>query len=168
MEAVKKQTLAIVLDKLEHLDPEAEDFNPEEAVGDVKDKIDAIKYRLNEWAARAKMIDEDWLLPLAARKKAILSSHGRLEAYLSTQMAVRGFETLPGHAFRVDLVNSTPAVVVVCEPNGDALNEFGWAVKTNYSWDKAKLKEALQAGVQLSFAELKQGKHLRFYPKKGS
>lgn len=160
-----------LLGRLQDIDDDLlpEEFDPAQIVGDIKDKVDAIKWRLDEWAAQAKMIEEEYLKPLAQKKAAILGKAERLKDYVRFQMVTNGFEKLPGEMFRVQVQDSPPSVDT--KEFADArmyLNYPEYVVQeTTYKWNKEALKDALNGGEVLTFAELKRGKHVRFYAQGG-
>jgi len=160
-------TLRELLNRLRDIDDDLlpEEFDPAEVVGDIKDKVDAIKWRLDSWAASAKMIDEEYIAQLRQKRDAILGKAERLKQYVQFQMVTNGFEKLPGEMFRVQVQNSPKSVETkeLATPQM-FLNYPEYVVqKTTYDWNKEALKEALNKGEVLTFAEIKQGKHIRFY-----
>jgi len=44
-----------------------EEFEVEEIVGEIRDKVDAIKWRIDSWLAHADAIQKEWIDPLTAR-----------------------------------------------------------------------------------------------------
>lgn len=141
------------------------EFDPAEVVGDIKEKVDAIKWRIDTWEAHAKMIDEEYIKALRQKREAILGKVQKLKEYVQFQMVTNGFEKLPGAMFRVQLQNSPKSVETkefACAKM--FLNYPEYVVQeTTYKWNKESLKESLENGEILTFAELKQGKHVRFY-----
>jgi hypothetical protein len=160
-------TLRELLGKLRDIDDDLlpEEFDPAEVVGDIKDKVDAIKWRLDSWAASAKMIEEEYIKPLKQKQAALLGKAERLKEYVQHQMITNGFEKLPGEMFRVQVQNSPMSVVTKDFANANYyLNYPEFVVqKTTYDWNKEALKDALDKGEVLTFAEIKRGKHVRFY-----
>lgn len=160
-------TLRELLSKLRDIDDDLlpEEFDPAEVVGDIKDKVDAIKWRLDSWAATAKMIEEEYIKPLKQKQAAILGKAERLKDYVQHQMIANGFEKLPGEMFRVQVQNSPASVVTKDFANANFFLQSPDLViqETTYKWDKEKIRQKLESGVELSFAELKKGKHIRFY-----
>lgn len=130
-----------------------EDFDPEAIVGELKDKIDSIKWRLDSWEAHAQALDENWLKPLAARRKSILGKAEKLREYVAFVMKRDNLETLPGHAFRVDLRAYESIEVLAAPTASEALKHKQWVKTTiTYAWDKKELKPALKEGLMADYA----------------
>lgn len=163
-------SLREILNNLQKIDDEMapEDFNPEEIVGDLKGKVDAIKWRIDSWYAEANTIDEQWIAALEKRRNALRKKAEKLEAYVKGQMLLHGYDTLPGEMMRIDLRNSQPSVEINKEAGPEDYLQYTNFVlqKTSYNWNKKAVKEAIQSGAELPFATLKQDKHIRFAVKK--
>ena len=80
-----------------------EDFDPEAVVGEIRDKIDSIKWKLDEWQAHADTIQSEWIYPLTKRKKALEGKIERLKDYCTHVMTRDKVTSFPGNAFRIDL-----------------------------------------------------------------
>ena len=162
-------TLATILDKLQTIDSDLapEEFDPAAVVGDLRDKVDAIKWRLDQWEQESEAL-EGWIRMLQARKVAIDGKNKKLKEYVAYEMSQKGFETLPGHMVRIDLQERT-AVSTHTQADATAYLSHPEFVrqKTVYEWDKVALQEALKSGIQLSFAYIESRKFVRFYTKKG-
>jgi len=144
-----------------------EDFDPAEAVGELKDKIDAIKWRLDSWEAHAQALDENWLKPLAARRKSILGKAEKLREYVAFVMKRDNLETLPGHAFRIDLRAYESVEVLSAPTASEALLYKPWVKTTiNYVWDKKELKTKLKQGLMTEYATIKTSYSPKFEVKK--
>ena len=144
-----------------------EDFDPSEAVGELRDKIDAIKWRLDSWEAHAQAIEENWLKPLAARRKSLLSKAEKLREYTAFIMQRDNIKTLPGNAFRVDL-RAYESIDVLAAPTASEALQYKPLVKTTitYAWDKKELKPALKEGLMADYAKIKTTYAPKFEVKK--
>ncbi len=164
-------SLGQMLEALRDLDNDMlpEMFDPAAIIGDIREKVDAIKWRLDKWKHEAEMIDEDYIQPLRAKRESILQKHRKLVDYVNSEMVRLEVEKIPGNMFRVQL-QASPKSLIVKEP-ADAkmfLNYSEYVLqKTTYDWNKEALREALDAGESLTFAELKEGKYIRFWPQGG-
>lgn len=162
-------TLATILNTLDNIDDDLppEEFDPAAVVGELKDKVDAIKWRLDKWEQDAETVDS-WIAMLAAKKKSLMGKHERLLDYVLYQMQQNGFDTIPGHIWRFDRTKSQAKVNVSAPASAHEYLNYPQFVrqKTVYEWDKKALKGALDLGAQLTFASLEQGEHIRFYARK--
>lgn len=162
-----KNSLGRMLELLRDLDEDmlSEDFDPAKLIGDIRDKVDAIKWKLNDWEYRALMIEEEFVLPLQVKIKAILGKRERLKNYVTSEMKRLEVEKIPGNMFKVQLQNSPRSVELKADADERMYLNYPEFVlqETTYKWDKENLKSHLEAGESFTFAELKQGKHIRFY-----
>lgn len=163
-------TLKELLHKLDHIEDDLppDEFDPAKVVGDVKDKVDAIKWRIDSWVAEADKIEDEWIKPLKSRQDSLRKKAESLKAYLHSQMSEHGYEKLPGHMFRAVLQKSSPAVEIPEEPGPTHMLAYPDYVVQNvsYRWNKDAVREALQNGLELSFARLRHSRHLRFFTAK--
>lgn len=144
-----------------------EEFEVEEIVGEIRDKVDAIKWRIDSWLAHADAIQKEWIDPLTTRKRALEGKAQRLKDYCAWVMAKDQLTALPGHAFSLQLRQST-AVETEVSPGPKEAMEMPVYCKSRvtYQWDKSAIAEALKAGKELPFAKLKVNKHVLFTTKK--
>jgi hypothetical protein len=149
------ESLRVLLGKLAPIDDDLppEQFDPAVVVGDVKDKIDAIKWQIDEWEYKAKMLDEQWIKPLQAKSAALKGKANRLNGYVKTQMEEHGFEKLPGNAFRAQLQKAAAAVKTACEPLFSHFKAYPEFVKQEvyYSWKKKAIKDAIDSSKYVRF-----------------
>jgi len=163
-----KDSFGQMLEKLQALDDDMlpEEFDPAVLIGDIKDKVDAIKWKLNHWEYRAKMIKEEFIAPLQAKAESLKKKHERLTKYVFDEMQRMGVEKIPGNAFRIQIQNSQK-VFVEKEP-ADAkmyLNYQDLVIQeTTYKWRKDEIKSLIEEGHFFTFAELRTPKHARFWP----
>lgn len=162
------ENLSEILSKLRTIDDDLapEDFDPAALVGDLRDKVDAIKWRIDTWEAAAAKT-QDWIDLLEARKKSLNGKVERLESYVKIEMIKNEFESLPGHVLKLKLQNNAPKVVVDAEANAQNFIAYPEIVKqkVTYDWDKKTMLQAMKEGHQYPFAKLEVGKQIRFYPK---
>jgi hypothetical protein len=169
------RSLREILDEFKMLDSDMppEEFDPEKLIGDVKDKVDAIKYRLDSWQAEVEQIKSHWINPLLARIKSIEGKHEKLKAYVKMQMDASGFDKLPGHMFTATIKKNPPSVkYLVPHVTEDIALDFSNYIdveqRIEYSWRKDLIKEHLKAGEILPFARIEQGTRVDFVAKKGT
>jgi len=76
-------------------------------------------------------------------------------------------ETLPGHAFRVDL-RAYESIEVLAAPTATESLAYRPFVKTtiSYAWDKKALKPALKSGEMAEFAKIQTSYSPKFEVKK--
>lgn len=167
----KPKSLRTILERLSQIDDDLapEEFDPAFLVGDLRDKVDAIKWRIDTWRSDAQKIQEQWIDPLTKKMNSLTKKAEKLEEYVLSQMLAKGFEKLPGHMMEVCLRTNPPAVEVDMEAGPEAFLLYDNLViqKTIYQWDKKKVKEQLESGQELKFARLTRGKKIAFSPKKG-
>ena len=149
----------------EEMDPEA--FDPAALVGELRDKVDGIKFKIDEWEAQAKNLKENWLEPLTSRHNALLKKADKLREYCAYVMKRDELEMLPGKAFALKLRKSQ-AVEVDANPSPTEALQYGELVNTKitYAWDKKKLAEKLKANEDVQFARLVTTYSAQFVVKK--
>lgn len=165
------RTLAEILSILGNLDLVSEtsiEIKPEEILGDLKDKVDAIYTvleRLEREADRLDSIAEDF--KLAARR--VKENRERLKEYVRFTMTAQGFEKLPGNHWRLQLQKTAPSLAVEREATADDLLANPNLVKrtVSYAWDKNAVKEHIAAGGSFGCGKLVEGKTVRFYINRG-
>lgn len=145
-----------------------EDFEVESLVGDISQKVDGIKWRIDSWLAHAEAIERDWITPLTARKKALEGKAQKLKDYCAYVMARDNCEKLPGGAFALSLRKSTSVETLESPTPNDAIERPAYC-KTSvaYKWDKSAIADALKAGKELPFAKLKSSTYVTFTTNKG-
>jgi len=160
-------SLKTLLDKFAPIDDELppEDFDPAALIGDIKDKVDAIKWKIDDWEYKAKMLEEAWIKPLQQKIRSLKGKADGLKDYMKAQMIEHSFEKLPGQAFRAQLQNSKASVVVDKEPLFQDFQAYPAYVRqdVSYTWNKVAIKDDLDLGKEINFARLKPNKTLRFY-----
>lgn len=170
-EETKKQSLRTILERLNQIDDDLapEEFDPAFVVGDLRDKVDAIKWRLDTWRADARKIQEEWIDILTKKKDSLLRKAEKLEGYVLSQMQEKGFEKLPGHMMEVLIKQNPPAVQIDIEAGPEAFLQYDGLVlqKTVYQWDKKRVKALLDSGEELKFARITRGSRIDFKAKKG-
>lgn len=139
------------------------DFDPATVVGDVKDKVDAIKTVVDRlefqesWCRQQAKPFQDAALVLANNRK-------RLLAYVVHAMGTQGFEQLPGRQFQAKLQDNPPALEVMTEATAlDAAKYPAYCEQIRfYQWNNGAIKTALKDGAELPFAKLTRGKRVAF------
>lgn len=154
-------SLRELLDTL-NIDPDMlpEDFDPERLIGDISDKVDGIQWTLNDWLARASMIQIEYIKPFVEKQQSLLKKHERLKQYVKDQMIKHGMEKIPGKFKGFRLQATAPVVVFKQEPDAELYLKHSDVIKQNtaYKWDSKAIKEILQSGVEFPYAELKENK----------
>lgn len=140
-----------------------EDLELESLVGEVADKVDSIKWRIDSWLAHAEAIEKEWLEPLTRRKKALEGKAQRLKDYCAFVMARDNAEKLPGSAFTLSLRKRE---AVECELPATALAALEMPqfceTKMQYQWKKTAIAEALKNGVEVPGAKLRTSTYVQF------
>lgn len=167
---MEKRTLSELTSVLQMIDDDLlpADFEVEALVGDIRDKVDGIKWRIDSWLAHAEAIERDWITPLTARKKALEGKAQKLKDYCAHVMARDNCDKLPGSAFALSLRQST-SVEVTEAPTPTAAMERPdiCQTKISYQWDKKAIGELLKSGNELPFAKLKSSSYVTFTTNKG-
>lgn len=149
----------------EEMDPEA--FDPAVLVGELKDKIDGIKFKIDQWESQAKNLKENWLEPLTSRHNSLLKKADKLREYCAYVLKRDEVEMLPGKAFSLKLRKSQ-AVEVDANPNFQDACKYADLVNTKitYAWNKKALAEKLKTDQDLKFARLITNYSAQFVVKK--
>lgn len=162
-------TLSELSSALIALDEEmdAEAFDPATLVGDLKDKVDSIKFKIDEWEAQAKNLEENWIKPLAQKKKMLEKKAEKLREYCVFVLKRDDLEMLPGNAFSLK-IRKSEAVEVDRDPNVLEAFEFVDLVNTNvtYSWKKKALAEKLKKEGPLEWCRIKNNYFAQFVIRK--
>jgi len=167
-----KEMLAKFADIETQLDENPE-FDIKQLKVDLRDKVDALKYRLDSWEAEAENIQTNFIDPFMRQKKSILNKIIRLKEYRDYYMAQNNFDGMPGNAFDIRRQSLAPLVKTAPASPKMALDfpTLCKAKPTVYAWDKNKLREILkdpeQAEIYKSYATLQPNSCFRFYTKKG-
>jgi hypothetical protein len=148
----------------EVMDPD--EFDPALLVGELKDKVDSVKWKIDQWEAEAKALQENWIEPLLARQKALKTKADKLREYCAFVLKRDELEVLPGNAFALKLRKSE-SVEVDLEPTAqDALRYDFVRTKITYAWDKKALAAKLKAKEELPFCRLRTNFSAQFQVKK--
>lgn len=160
-------SLGEMLEQLRDLDDDmiVEEFDPAALLGDIKDKVDAIKWKMDDWEYKANMIIEQYITPLQKKVNSLLGKKDRLKAYVTSEMKRLEVEKIPGHMFRIQLQKSNPSLEIRVPADAHMYLNYSDMViqRTIYDWDKEKIRKYIDEGETFTFAELKQNKHIRFY-----
>jgi hypothetical protein len=158
LEVIKKKSLGILLDELRNIDPDLppDQFDPEKLVGEIKGKVDAIKWRRDSWKAEAELV-QLWIKKLQARKASLLGKRDRLSAYVKAKMMFDKFTKLPGDLCRVQLVKKS-RVKFTTEPTAQIYLDYPDLVqqKVHYAWKDGitdKVRELIKTGFQHAIIE---------------
>ncbi len=163
----KNQTLAELLSQLPLIDEELppEEFDPAQWAGDIKGKVDALDYKLKEWKARAKFLNEMYIQPFQRTVKALNGKKEKLEDYILEEMLKNECEKIPGSAARVQVQESGEWADIAELADAKLCLKFPELVlqETTYQWDKKKVLERAQKENDLPFVTLKRTKYVKFY-----
>jgi hypothetical protein len=164
------ETLETILARLSDLDNAQVDveFDPAEVVGELAQKVDAIKTVIDRLEKESERLDEA-ATSFAMASSAVKNNAKRLRNYVQYSMQSHGFEKLPGTLWRMQLQNSAPALKTTKDPDAENavyMPEFVRR-KVIYSWDKDAIKESLAKGASFEYGSLVESKQLRFYVQKG-
>ena len=154
-----------LLTLLEDADDDLDLVATESVVIDLKDKVDKVKYVLDKLQNYSDFLDAQ-LEPLAKAKRSANANIAHLKRTLALSMENHNVEQLPGVTWRLNLQDNPPSVSF-SQPTPGPLDyqmypEMVELVRS-YKWKTDVVRDKLQDGEELSFASLKQGKHVRFY-----
>lgn len=121
-------------------------FDPEQLLGDLRDKVDgcqAVIERMETVSTFLRLM----VAPIAKRASTLMTNRARLRDYIGRVMEEQKFHALPGQMWKLRLRESNPALEITreapCGPQ-DYADFPGFVVMTrSYSWDNAKIKDAL-------------------------
>lgn len=113
-----------------------EEFDPEKHIGDIKDKVDAIEWQMDEWEAETGMILEKWIKTLQKRRQSLLNSVKRLKAYTLRAMLEGQWDELPGNMRRAKVQQGSPTVEISHLPKAEDFLKYPKYVRQEitYSW----------------------------------
>lgn len=185
-----KPTLAAILAAMQIFDEAvAVDFDPAEVVGDLRDKVDAIKRVIDRLDFQAEWCRQQ-AEPFLKAAKALESNVGRLRDYVLYHMQEGLFTELPGNQYRAVLQNNPPSLELL----GTGCSKLDFERYPNYvehvdhfRWKNAEIRDALISkrndlreecesnGLEapnsrtfrsesLPFAQLRISQRLRFLP----
>jgi hypothetical protein len=141
------------------------DFDPAQVVGDLKDKVDAVKSVIDRMEFQAEWARQK-ADPFMKAAYSLEKKVERLKEYVRYSMEKNGFQELPGNTFRAQLQKNAPSLEVT-QPECSAIDYSKWPNYCKqiryYEWDKAAIKSALLDKAELPFAKLHVGTHVRFY-----
>jgi hypothetical protein len=140
-------------------------IDPAQLVGDLRDKVDSIKYVIDRFEAFAEFMKVR-IAPLMKARQSAENNRDRLRSYLAINMTQHNFQEVPGREYRIALQESQPSLEVTRQPTAAdylAAPELVELVKS-YRWKNDVIKDALMAGDTYEFARLNKGKHVKFYP----
>ncbi len=160
--------LTELLAALSNLDEAGEvEFDPQQVVGELKDKVDAIHKVLGRLKAEQNRLMEE-AEKIAAAGRDMQRQHFRLTEYLAFAMRSQGFDKLPGQMWRVQFQKSAPSVQIDREPApDDFIANPAFVNRTvRYSWIKDEIKAYIARGNEFPDAKIVQGQYLKFYVNK--
>lgn len=180
-----KHSLADLLRLLSESDEAlAINIDPAQVVGDLKDKVDAIKVVLD----RLKF-QETWCrqraAPFLSAAQSCKSNHDRLKEYVAFTMSANGFEELPGATQRIKMQRSPPSLAFT-QPEANVVDFVKYPTyvtmhRSYYTWNTSEVETALKdkmaqqlddetmktirefSDPSIPFAKLTFGSHPRFY-----
>lgn len=140
-------------------------FDPETVVGDLREKVDAIKTVIDRLEFQAEWAKQQ-AAPFMEVYYAVQKNVERLKEYVRYSMEKNGFQELPGNKYRVQLQDNPPALEIT-RPEATAMDYQKYPSYCKqirfYEWDKPAIKAALLDKHEFPFAKLSRGKHCRFY-----
>jgi len=155
-------------------------LDPEKLVGDLRDKVDSIKYVLDRLESEEQLCREQ-AKPWNKAATALKKNYDSLKTYVEYWMRREGFEELPGNTRRAFLKNNA-ARLEMLKPAPDVFDyqRYPDYVKPvrGYVWNADKIEADLKSGVLAfpppaegeepvpPFARLVQDKHVEFPIKK--
>jgi|GEM_PF-5781086 len=166
---MSSQNFYLLLDRMNKND-EAEELSEEdfnELIGTVKGKIDGIKDFLSRCEFEQKRLDETYIKPVQARKRAIKNSADRLKRWAVTSMVDNDMVVLHGDLFTIRLGETKSAECSEVDINPTMYLKNKDLIKRKYEFDKTAIAKQLKQGITFTFAKLVTNKHVKFSVKKG-
>ncbi len=121
------------------------DIDPAQIVGDLKDKVDAIKSVLDRLKFQALWCAQQ-AEPFVKAGQACKNNMERLREYVTFVMKTKEFEELPGNAFKVVMHDNQPSLEII-KIECDATDFQKYPTYVNqvrrYEWNKEAIKTAL-------------------------
>jgi hypothetical protein len=160
-------TLRDLLQKLDALDNDlSAEIDPAELVGEIRDKVDAIKHVLDRMDNFAEFL-KSRIEPLAKARSSVTKNIKRLEEYVKFHMQEQHLERLPGEEFYIRLIQRAERLVFSLPPGPDeALRYFDYVkIQRIYSWDEEKIHNDILSGVLKDFpyAKFQGSNYIRFF-----
>jgi hypothetical protein len=147
---IKKPSLWQLQDRLLEFEEQlgSDETDLSELLGDIAKKVDGIKQMIDVFdseAARFKSYKDE----MAARQKSLEKASDRLRGYVIASLEKHGTNFEKGEKWVAKIRESKRCEIFTDKPTADnmfALGPLGinaQVIKTDYVWDKAKLKELL-------------------------
>jgi len=163
----KKHSLWALQNMLVEAENEANEADLSEIIGQIADKVDALKEVidiLESEAARFKKYKDE----MAARQKSLTNAVARLKAYALKCLDEHGTEFEAGNIW-VLKKRTSKAVEILKEPDLDSYLRFSakdpgqGLIKQSFVWDKKEIASKLKEGADLSdIAEIKTNSSIQF------
>jgi hypothetical protein len=123
------------------------DFDPAALIGEIRDKVDGLKFILDKMEATGGFL-RDLADPLLRKAKAIENNHARLCAYVTETMKSQSLEKVPGHSWAIRLKTNPPAVTPTIAAGPIQYNKWPdfCLMERSYRWDKKAILVAHRDG----------------------
>ena len=133
-----------------------------ELVGDIRQKVDAIKEFISSQEAEIQRLENDYIKPIQARKKQINTNIKNLKNWIISTMEFNQYPYLKGDLFTVKI---TERDVLDCD-EFEISNLFYMKhkdfIKKEYAIEKKPLFEKIKKGEKFDFARPVKSKSIKF------
>lgn len=159
-----------LLSKLNEADEAMEALSKEDfdqLIGDIKDKIDGIKYFISKCDAEEKRLD-DIIKEFQDKKKSVQNSSKALKKWATDCMIKNGTDLMHGEKFTIRIQSRESLIINEnIELDAKAYLKYKGLVKRKYEWDKTAVKQAIKSNKFENVGELIKNKHSVFRARKG-
>lgn len=165
----KLDTLYNLLEKLEKNDTD-EPLNDDDfaqLADDLKSKVDAIKDFITRCEYEADRLQNEYIKPIQARKKAIENSVDNLKQWILRTMENHNLPLLHGELFTLMLQERTTIEVDNFEVTQMFYVEHKEICERIFELNKKAIKDQLEKGQSFEFARMKKKRNVMFKVKKG-
>ena len=153
-----------LLAALSDLDNAAEiSVDPLVIVGEIADKVDAIKKVMDRLNCEAERLAQE-AAQIDKASSQIYKNALALEEWIKFSMQGQGFTKLPGNTWNIQLKRTAPTVVTKQQPTAEIAVKYPDIVRRSvtWTWDKKKIKEAIESGQTFEYGHLQEGTSLSF------
>jgi len=164
----KKDSLWKLQDRLYEVENDIVEMDEEEfglLVGDIRDKIDSIKYVLDTIELEAEKF-ASYKVEMAAREKRLKSCAERLKKYVALSLEKHDTKFELGTIWKAQIRESKSVSILANDPTTNDLLKYAKYdfIKTKMEWSKTAIKKELEKGnsdVQ-NLAEIRTNKSVIF------
>jgi hypothetical protein len=146
---IKKPSLWQLQDRLLEAEEQINSYEDIEAIlGDIAGKVDGIKQMIDVFDAEANRF-KTYKDEMAQRQKSLESARDRLKGYVVSSLEKHNTTFEKGNIWIAKIRENKRCEIYTDKPTSKEMFELGplginaQVIKTDYIWDKAKLKELL-------------------------